>query len=352
MADKTYKNLLDDGYTTYHEDGSVSKTYKNLLDDGTTTYHEDGSTSKTYSHLLDDGYTTYHSDGSRSETYRNLLDDGYTTYHSNGGTSSTYSNLLDGYSTYHSGGALSTSGYLSYGREGSDFSAFDHSYSAPIIIDYRYRSYWTYATLSPGKILFLVLLYGASMYFYCGAFSCFLSLVYAVYMAVLAGVISSYNKKTTKERESITKAESLIRELAEWGNLHAALIPIWLLYTGREIHFQDLEMLILSLCVFAAPICIVILGVEFRTRKVFYAASTVLPVILFYLTLRGSRNAHDVILVVYSVLLLITIIVTMIKSLKVNKILSIPATIITMEAVFVLWNEFPAALHTFLTYLR
>lgn len=60
MSDKTYKNLLDDGYTTYHEDGSKSKTYKNLLDDGYTTYHEDGSKSQTYQNLLDDGYTTYH----------------------------------------------------------------------------------------------------------------------------------------------------------------------------------------------------------------------------------------------------------------------------------------------------
>ena len=34
MADKTYKNLFDDGYTTYHDDGTKSTTYKNLFDDG------------------------------------------------------------------------------------------------------------------------------------------------------------------------------------------------------------------------------------------------------------------------------------------------------------------------------
>ena len=99
---KTYKNLFDDGYTTYHEDGSKSKTYKNLFDDGTTTYHEDGSKSKTYKNLFDDGTTTYHSDGSKSKTYKNLFDDGYTTYHEDGSKSKTYKNLFDdGTTTYH-----------------------------------------------------------------------------------------------------------------------------------------------------------------------------------------------------------------------------------------------------------
>lgn len=60
MSDKTYKNILDDGYTTYHEDGSKSVSYKNILDDGVTTYHEDGSKSVTYKNILNDGTTTYH----------------------------------------------------------------------------------------------------------------------------------------------------------------------------------------------------------------------------------------------------------------------------------------------------
>ncbi len=60
MADKTYKNILDDGYTTYHDDGTKSRTYKNVLDDGVTTYHEDGSKTVTYKNVLDDGYTSYH----------------------------------------------------------------------------------------------------------------------------------------------------------------------------------------------------------------------------------------------------------------------------------------------------
>ena len=105
MGDKTYKNLFDDGYTTYHEDGTKSKTYNNFFDDGQTTYHEDGSKSKTYKNFLDDGYTTYHDDGSKSRTYKNFLDDGYTTYHDDGSKSRTYKNFLDnGYTTYHENG--------------------------------------------------------------------------------------------------------------------------------------------------------------------------------------------------------------------------------------------------------
>lgn len=45
MSDKSYKHFYDDGYTTYHENGSKSKTYPHLLDDGFTTYHDDGSKS-------------------------------------------------------------------------------------------------------------------------------------------------------------------------------------------------------------------------------------------------------------------------------------------------------------------
>ena len=106
MGDKTTKNLFDDGYTTYHDDGSVSKTYKNLLDDGYTTHHDDGSTSKTYKNLFDDGHTTYHDDGSTSKTYQNLFDDDYTTYHDDGSVSRTHKNILsDGYTTYHDKGS-------------------------------------------------------------------------------------------------------------------------------------------------------------------------------------------------------------------------------------------------------
>ena len=109
MSDKTYKNFFDDGYTTYHDDGSKSVTYKNFLDDGTTTYHQDGSKSQTYKNFMDDGYTTYHDDGTKSVTYRNFLDDGTTTYHQDGSKSRTYKNFLDdGYTTYHEQGLFST----------------------------------------------------------------------------------------------------------------------------------------------------------------------------------------------------------------------------------------------------
>ncbi len=113
MSDKTYKNFFDDGYTTYHEDGSKSSTHKHLFDDGYTTYHEDGSKSTSYQHLFDDGYTTYHEDGSRSSTYKHVFDSGMTTYHDDGSKSTTYHNIFDdGYTTCHSGpyGGASSSG--------------------------------------------------------------------------------------------------------------------------------------------------------------------------------------------------------------------------------------------------
>lgn len=122
MADKTYKNLLDDGYTTYHEDGTQSKTYKHLFDDGYTTHHEDGSRSDTYQHVFDDGYNTYHADGSTSDSYRHVFDDGYVTYNSDGSRSDTYSNILDdGFTTYHSRGASSGSSYGGYGSTGYSY---------------------------------------------------------------------------------------------------------------------------------------------------------------------------------------------------------------------------------------
>ena len=112
MADKTVKNLFDDGYTTYHDDGTTSKTYKNPFGDGYTTYHSDGSTSKTYDKVFSDGKTTYHSDGSKSDTYKNAFSDGYTTYHSDGSKSKTYKSTFgDGYTTYTSGKPSGSGGY-------------------------------------------------------------------------------------------------------------------------------------------------------------------------------------------------------------------------------------------------
>ena len=70
MADKTYKNLFDDGYTTYHDDGTKSVTYKNLFDDGYTTYHESGGKSQTYRNLFDGGFTTYNSGSSGANGYQ------------------------------------------------------------------------------------------------------------------------------------------------------------------------------------------------------------------------------------------------------------------------------------------
>ena len=61
LRSKTYKNIVDSGYTTYHSDGSKSVTYENMLDNGVTTYHSDGSKSVTYQNMTNNGYTTYHS---------------------------------------------------------------------------------------------------------------------------------------------------------------------------------------------------------------------------------------------------------------------------------------------------
>lgn len=114
MADKTVKNAFDDGYTTYHDDGTKSKTYKNAFSDGYTTYHSDGSKSKTYDKVLSDGKTTYHSDGSKSDTYKNAFRDGYTTYHSDGSKSTTYkSTFSDGYTTVTIGKPSGRSGDFS-----------------------------------------------------------------------------------------------------------------------------------------------------------------------------------------------------------------------------------------------
>ena len=111
MGDRTYKDLLGDGYTTYHDDGTTSHTQQNVLDDGWTTYHSDGSTSYSHQNVLDDGWTTHHSDGSTSYSHQNVLDDGWTTHHSGGGsygygsagTPGGYSGY-SGYSGYPSSG--------------------------------------------------------------------------------------------------------------------------------------------------------------------------------------------------------------------------------------------------------
>ena len=100
----TYKNLCDNGLTTYHKDGSITLTYKNLIDGGYTAYHPNGAQSITYKNHFDNGYTTYNPDGSLSITYKNLIDGGYTTYHPDGSRSITYKNLIDGgYTTYYLG---------------------------------------------------------------------------------------------------------------------------------------------------------------------------------------------------------------------------------------------------------
>ena len=68
----------------------MSKTYKNISDNGYTTYYKDGSRSVSYKNITDNGYTTYHDDGSRSVTYKNTFDNGYTTFHYNSPSSPDY----------------------------------------------------------------------------------------------------------------------------------------------------------------------------------------------------------------------------------------------------------------------
>lgn len=157
MSDQTYKNVFDDGYTTYHDDGSKSVSYKNVFDDGYTTYHDDGSKSQTYQNVFDDGTTTYHSDGSKSTTYSNVFDDGYTTYHSDGSKSTTYGNVFDnGYTTYHTPGPSS-----SYGQTSSGSYACGGSYG------YGGLSFIHRATA--GEIIILILcclLAGAAVWWY------------------------------------------------------------------------------------------------------------------------------------------------------------------------------------------
>lgn len=58
----------------------MSKTFKNVTNDGYTTYHSDGSKSTTFQNVTDSGYTTHHDDGGKSVTYQNILIPGFTTY--------------------------------------------------------------------------------------------------------------------------------------------------------------------------------------------------------------------------------------------------------------------------------
>lgn len=58
----------------------MSKTFKNVTNNGYTTYHSDGSKSTTFKNVMDSGYTTHHSDGGKSVTYQNVTDSGFTTY--------------------------------------------------------------------------------------------------------------------------------------------------------------------------------------------------------------------------------------------------------------------------------
>ncbi len=62
MKSKTVKNILDNGHTTYHSDGSKSVTYDNILDNGRTTYHSGGSKSVTSRDKTNSGFTTSGSD--------------------------------------------------------------------------------------------------------------------------------------------------------------------------------------------------------------------------------------------------------------------------------------------------
>jgi uncharacterized membrane protein (GlpM family) len=66
----------------------MSKTFRNIFDKGYKTYHDSGTKSTTYKNTINDGYTTYHSDGRTSHTYKNFLNNGYTTYHSTSGSGS------------------------------------------------------------------------------------------------------------------------------------------------------------------------------------------------------------------------------------------------------------------------
>lgn len=107
MADKSYttKNLLDNGYTTTHSDGSKSYAHPNLMDNGITVSHPDGTKSTIRKNLSDDGYTIYHADGSKSYAVKNLTDDNYTIHHPDGSKTYTTKELLsNGYTSYHTDG--------------------------------------------------------------------------------------------------------------------------------------------------------------------------------------------------------------------------------------------------------
>lgn len=77
--DISFKNITDDGVTTYHGDGTKTTSYKNFTDNGVTHYHSDGSKSVTYKNLMDGGYTTYHYGSSGSSASFGMFDDAITS---------------------------------------------------------------------------------------------------------------------------------------------------------------------------------------------------------------------------------------------------------------------------------
>lgn len=158
MSDKTYKNIFNNGYTTYHDDGTKSETYKNVFNDGTTTYHSDGSKSETYKNIFNNGTTTYHSDGSKSETYKNIFNNGYTTYHSDGSRSETFKDIFGGgYTTYNYGGSSSPP----VGFHGS--GGYSGGYSGVSSIGAGTVSFWpaersAYDIICPNVIMIILLI--------------------------------------------------------------------------------------------------------------------------------------------------------------------------------------------------
>lgn len=202
MSDKTYKNTLDNGYTTYHDDGTKSVTYKNLLDNGTTTYHQDGSKSKTYKNMLDNGYTTYHDDGTKSVTYKNYLDNGTTTYHQDGSRSRTYRNSLDnGYTTYHENRNTS-----SYSSSGEPISSYGYQTDTSHGTSYLYYGggFSSYADYAGAKEIIVTVFWA---FIACAALWWYTTELPMIMLTVLAAVIIfgmvQRNKYRDRSRQSI-----------------------------------------------------------------------------------------------------------------------------------------------------
>ena len=106
------KHHHDDGYTTYHEDGTTSDTTKDLIGDGYTTRKNGSVTSRSRKRKTlsgDEVIETTYEDGSRSVTVKEK-DGSYRTQHSNGTeTRTTKDTFGTGYTTsdsYPSSGDL------------------------------------------------------------------------------------------------------------------------------------------------------------------------------------------------------------------------------------------------------